>query len=132
MTPLKQNNLCNQFGLSTRQYRDNRDRYKDEYEECIGEEWFIEICNDETNTKWQMNIEALERFMNQLKLMGVNGVVEWGDMEPINKNIDKIVKAIRKVSPECIEDIDDWLTLRVFEWYISLTPDDKAKYGLEV
>jgi hypothetical protein len=56
---------------------------------------------------------------------------EGRDYKPINDTIDKIVHAVRGCSGECTTNLDDWSSLKTFEWYLSLTDEDKIGYGIK-
>lgn len=129
-TDNKQNELCNMVDLSARHYRDLRDKYSESFDsELSNEQVYIDAVHD-THVASDRNIAALYKIMSQLKLLEVEGVDKWGDYKTINDTVDKIVQAVRVYSGKCTKNVDEWATFELFEWYITLSIEERICYGM--
>lgn len=126
-----QKELCKLATISTRQYRDHRYNHADDYQIRLCEELFYKEISEDIDNKSSHNITSFKVFMDNLRTLGIPGVDEWGDYTPIDNTIDTIFDTLRAYSGDYIKNVDDFGSLKLFEWYVGLSREERISYGLK-
>jgi hypothetical protein len=124
----KQNELCAAAGITPRHYRDMRDIHEEEFDEMLSYDPIYESAASQARFIQGENDKALANFMHHLKLLGFQGVDEWGEHRPIDDKIDKALAAALKYSGPYHCDCDKWYNLKFLEWWITLSAAKQEQY----